>query len=316
MDELFELHHDRLFLRREAREHGYNDRALVAALRDGAIARVRHGAYVDARTWAGADAVERFRIRGRAVLLTHPDVVLSHTSAAAEHRLRLYGADLSSVHVTRLDGNSGTPSRDVVYHHGTLREDDVLLDAGRRLVSPVRAAVETALIHDIETGVCCIDTLLDPRLDIAGLRPVVPEEIYAVARGVALWPGARRLQITVRLARVGSQSVGESRSRIMCWRHHLPEPVLQWEVWDDDGLVGVCDFAWPDRRLLGEFDGKLKYLRPHDPTKSPGDVVFEEKKREDRMRGASRCAMARWTWTDLDPRRQARTAAYIASRMS
>lgn len=316
MDELLRLHDVPVFLRREALEHGYRDRHLRAARREGTIVRVRHGAYVDGAVWRAADAVARFRLHGRAVLLTHPHVALSHTSAAAEHALRLYGADLRRVHVTRLDGDTGTPSGDVRYHHGALRDEDVLVEGERRVVLPLRAAIETAMVNDVETGVCCLDTVLDPRAGLPGVAPVTLEEMYAAARGFTRWPGAQRLQISVRLARAGAQSVGESRSRTMCWRHHVPQPELQYEVWDGGLLVAVCDFAWPDRRLLGEFDGKRKYLRPYSPTDEPGEVVFKEKKREDLVRGLTGYGMARWTWADLAPARQPRTAAYILSRMS
>lgn len=316
MDELMLLHDEPIFLRREALEHGYRDRDLRAALRDGVLVRVRHGAYVDAGAWRSADEVERFRLRGRAVLLTHPHVALSHTSAAAEHGLRLHGADLGRVHVTRLDGDTGTPTGDLVYHHGTLGDDEVVRAGEVRLVVHVRAAVETALVSSVETGVCCLDSVLDPRAGLPAGPAVTLAEVYEVARRFTRWPGAQRLQISVRLARVGAQSIGESRSRVMCWCHHLPEPVLQYVVRDGDRVVAVCDFAWPEHRLLGEFDGKRKYLRPYTPGDDAGEVVFAEKRREDLVRALTGFGMVRWTWSDLAEGRQARTAAYIRSRLA
>lgn len=309
--QLLTLHRDPVFLRRDAIAAGLDDRALRALVRAGEAVRIRRGAYVDAEVWRAADDVERFRLRGRAVLLTHPEVALSHTSAAAEWGLRLWGADLGRVHVTRIDGHQGVPARDVAYHHGKVRPDEVVHDGDRRLVLPLRAAVETAMVNEIECGVCCLDTLLDPRLDLPGVAPVAPDDLTRAVRSVGHWPGALRLQITARLVRVGSQSVGESRSRVMCWRHRLPEPQLQFEVRDGSRLVAVTDFAWPEHRLLGEFDGKGKYLRPHDPGQDPGEVVFAEKKREDLARALTGFGMARWTWGDLEAGRQPATAAYL-----
>ena len=76
------------------------------------------------------------------------------------------------------------------------------------------------------------------------------------------WPHSRKLQVTIRLARRGAQSIGESLARHLMWTQHLPEPQLQFKVYDEVGsLVGITDFAWPEFGLLGEFDGKIKYGR-------------------------------------------------------
>jgi hypothetical protein len=38
--------------------------------------------------------------------------------------------------------------------------------------------------------------------------------------------------------------------------------VLQYEVRDARGeLRGVCDWCWPERNTMGEFDGRVKYGR-------------------------------------------------------
>ena len=64
-------------------------------------------------------------------------------------------------------------------------------------------------------------------------------------------------------------------------------------------LVGITDFAWPEYRLLGEFDGKVKYGRLLKPGEEPGDAVFREKIREDLLREATRWALIRFVWANL-----------------
>ena len=91
-----------------------------------------------------------------------------------------------------------------------------------------------------------------------------------------------------------SESVGETRSRVALWRAGLPTPLLQWEIGADR-----VDFGWLMRRTVGEFDGKVKYGRLLRPGQSPGDVVFEEKVREDRLR-ATGLTVVRWIWRELD----------------
>jgi hypothetical protein len=108
-----------------------------------------------------------------------------------------------------------------------------------------------------------------------------------------------------------AESPGESRSRYLCWSQGLPAPELQFPVRDEHGeLVGVTDFAWPDHGVLGEFDGRVKYGRLLKPGQEPGDVVFEEKVREDRLREVTGFTMGRLVWADLG--RPVTTAARLA----
>ena len=87
----------------------------------------------------------------------------------------------------------------------------------------------------------------------------------------------------------------------MCWSHRLPVPETQFEVRDSDGVLrGTCDWWWRKAKVLGEFDGKLKYGRLLRPGLEPGDVVFAEKQREDELRELTGCQMIRLTWSDYD----------------
>jgi hypothetical protein len=123
------------------------------------------------------------------------------------------------------------------------------------------------------------------------------------------WPGTARLQITLRLASPGAESVGESRSRFMFWSHGIPRPQLQYVVRDGSEVIGIVDFAWPAYGLLGEFDGRIKYGRLLRPGEAPGDAVYREKLREDRIREVTGWRMIRFGWADLE--RPSRTAARV-----
>lgn len=294
MDDLATLHPNGLFLRREALDFGYNDRHLTAAVRDRALVRVRQGVYVSARRWLLGSDSDRYRLRGQAVCLTHNDnVALSHTSGAAELGLRLWEPDLSLVHVTRLDGGPGGRKGDIVYHVGAWTPDDVVQKEEMLLLAPVHAALGAASLQSVEGGLVTLDSLLDLDLcDLDGLR-----DVY---RRTACWPNMRRMHLTVRLVRDGAQSAGESRSRYLCWAQNLPEPELQFEVYDESGRhVGTTDFAWPEHGLLGEFDGKIKYGRLLRKGEDASDVVFREKVREDRLREVTGWIVVRLVWSDL-----------------
>ena len=309
VDELFSLHANGLFLRREALDAGYSDRDLLHAVRAGVLIRVRHGAYVGAHTWQQRDDVGRHGLRCQAVTLTHGhEVALSHTSGAAVMGLRIWGADLSKVHVTRLDELPGNQSRDVVYHRGHWDADDIHQVGEMLVMSPARCALGTAALSSVESGL----VTLDSAYDLGYATETEMQREYVKMSG---WPGTARLQVTLRLAEPGAESVGESRNRYMFWSQHLPKPVLQFEVYDHDGsLVGVSDFAWPDHGLLGEFDGRVKYGRYLRPGESVSDAVYREKLREDLLRELTGWSMIRFIWSDLD--RPAATTARVRRMLS
>lgn len=294
MDELSMLHPNGVFLRREALAFGYKDRDLVAALAAGVLAKVRHGAYVSALTWSTASAEDRFRLRGQAVCLSHGySVALSHTSGAAALGLRLWNVDFSRVHVTRLDGGPSRCHGDVVYHADSWTPDDIYLVDEMLTMSPIRSGLGTAALHPVEQGLVVLDSVID--LDLGSMEAL--HSSYALMQG---WPFTGRLQVTVRLVEPDAQSVGESRSRFLCFAQHIPKPVLQYAVYDESGhLIGITDMAWPEHKLLGEFDGKLKFGRLLKPGDDVTEVVFREKVREDKLREATGFGMVRLIWDNL-----------------
>jgi hypothetical protein len=97
-----------------------------------------------------------------------------------------------------------------------------------------------------------------------------------------------------------SESVGESRSRVLIKRLGLPAPDLQVEVRRSSGsLIGRSDFGWRQERTLAEFDGRVTYGRLLRPGQDPSDVVFAEKLREDALRDQG-FQVVRWIWSGLD----------------
>ena len=133
----------------------------------------------------------------------------------------------------------------------------------------------------------------------AGFVSVAPghAELDAALRRAAGWPGVPDARRVVAFADGRAESVGESRSRVAMALAGLPPPALQWPV-PRGGATAYTDFAWPERRTVGEFDGKVKYGRLLRPGQSPGDVVYAEKLREDAIR-AEDWEVVRWTWADL-----------------
>jgi hypothetical protein len=296
------------FTRADALRAGLDDNDIRRALKVRLWTRVRWGVYTFTDLWTEQDVVARHLAAARSVARKlGPAVALSHTSAALDHGLTAWDADLSLVHVTRLDGGAGRTEAGVQHHEGLCVESDVLEKDGYLVVSPVRAALESAALLSTEAAVAALDSGLH-------LRHFAAEELDEAFGLMHHWPDTLHLQFVVRFADGRAESVGESRARYLCYTHGLPAPDLQFRVYDEHGgLAGITDMAWVEHRLLGEFDGKVKYGRLLRPGEEPGDAVFREKRREDELRRLTDFSMVRITWADLY--RSAETAARIRALM-
>ncbi|GAC1386634.1 MAG: hypothetical protein NVSMB48_25460 [Marmoricola sp.] len=222
------------------------------------------------------------------------------------HGLRVHRQNLSRVHVLCLDDSIGRTHADVAYHRTTPRTPEEMVNvADRMVVAPTRAALEAALLAGVRNGLVIVDSVLNQ-----GLATI--DDIEREYRRIEGRRGSQALRLTVRLARPGSESVGESLSRYLMWRHHIPEPVLQLEIRNVEGeVVARLDFAWPELGLCGEFDGREKYLRHRPDGESITQAVMREKEREDLVRELTGWRMIRLVWADLDEANQPKTAARI-----
>lgn len=303
---------DGVFTRGDALRAGLDDAALRRLLRARAIHRIRHGAYTTGDIWAAADQGARHVLACRAVARSLGGrVAFSHTSAALLLGLDVWGAPLRKVHVTRLDGGSGGVERDVVHHVGRLEDHELQERAGLLVTSPCRTVLDHARLVRIESGLVTADAALRT----TGLTG---HELEAAQQQRRHWPEMQRVNLVARMADGGAESVGESRSRYLFWSKGVPRPQLQYEIRGEDGeLLAATDFGWPHDGVLGEFDGRVKYGRLLRPGQDPGEVVFDEKRREDMIRELTGFRMVRLVWADLaDPeataariKRMLRTAA-------
>ncbi|MFE6971077.1 hypothetical protein [Isoptericola sp. NPDC057653] len=93
--------------------------------------------------------------------------------------------------------------------------------------------------------------------------------------------GAARGRLVLALADRGATPPWETWLRYVALRLGLPRPRTQFEVDTHAGRFYV-DLAWPEHRVLAEFDGRLKY---RDGAFGAGydaeQALFDEKVRED-----------------------------------
>jgi hypothetical protein len=271
---------------------GWSDDELGRLVRAGDLQRLRRGAYVNGVLPADVAGVHRLLVRATLGGLRRPAVV-SHQSAAVLHGLPLWDVALDRVHVTRRPPAWNIAGSLLFCHVARLRDDEIVEIDGVQVTSAVRTALDLARSLPHEAAVVALDAALHGRL-------LEHDTLRARLFDIAGTPGSRSATRAVAFADSRSESVGESRSRVILARWGLGPSALQFEVRTASGvLVGRTDFAWEDRGVLGEFDGRVKYGRLLRPGQEPGDAVFEEKRREDAVRDEG-WGVVRWVWSDLN----------------
>ena len=181
----------------------------------------------------------------------------------------------------------------------------VHLRDGVLVVSPEDAVWQVALLSGLEGGVVTADSALHR-------RPGLQEQLRAIAGETWTQPRSRTARFALRLARAEAESPGESLTRMACFRHCIPEPQLQHNVFDVSGrFLGRTDFWWEACRHLGEFDGKIKYGRLLKQGESSTDAVVSEKRREDAMRSTLH-EVSRFAWHEVQPGETSRRMARLA----
>ncbi len=282
-----------LLRRADALAEGFSDLELARMVRRRELLRLQRGAYVHTPVELPTDRAARHRLTVAATIagLRTPGIV-SHTSAAALHGLPLWHLALDRVHVLRRPPASGSGSARVHLHIAQVRDEQLTSVDGIVATDVTRTVVDIARCESFESAVVTADAALASRTTSA-------EGLVECLASMGAVPGTRRAARVLAFADGLSESVGESRSRVLMHRLGLPAPDLQVRVLRPDrSLVGRCDFGWREHRTLGEFDGRVKYGRLLRAGQEPGDVVFAEKRREDELRDL-RWQVVRWTWQDL-----------------
>ncbi|WP_028644381.1 hypothetical protein [Nocardioides sp. URHA0020] len=283
-----------LLLRRTAIELGLDDNWLARMVRLRVLVRIRHGAYADADVWRRLTPAGRHLLRSRAVMLQYDDrVALSHASAHVLRGGPDWGLDLTNVNITNLHGRGDRVQAGITHHRGATFVTDVSRFNDHWVTAPARTAVETAAGLGLAAAVCVLDWTLHQ-----GLTRREELELYA---GVWLreWPGSVNLPAAVAASDGRSESVGETRSRLILEDLGF-EPEPQWEVRLPSGRVaGRVDLLLRRQGAMVEFDGQVKYGRLLKPGQRIEDVVKAEREREVLLEELTGLRILRLVWGDL-----------------
>lgn len=295
MDERLSVIADQLgvFTRAEALAVGYDDRSIARKVAAGEWTRVRRGAYLPTEVWDSLDQRGRHRRSSRAVLRNSQCVAaLTHASGLAEYEVPLWEIPLDVVHLTRFDKRSGRSEAGVRQHYGLTTVNDLTLRNGLLVGSATRLALEAISLVDTEPAIAVIDALIHE-------GSTTPQLLRWRSETMRHWSHTLRMDYVIRLVDGRSESVGESRSRYLCFTQGLPAPVPQYEVVVAGRVIARLDLAWPDRKVWVEFDGMEKYVVHLRDGESTADAVLREKRREDQIRLATGWRCLRITWADL-----------------
>ena len=253
---------------------------------------LRPGAYVRADVLASMSDVQRHLLQIDATATGSAEII-SHRSAAVLHGIELVRVPGRRVTVTRPTARAGRRTPVLHTYCAPIDKDEIVRVGPHLVTDPARTVVDLARCLPFEDAVAAADSALH-------LKLVTPKELAKAVARAPRRPGIRAAHRVVAFASPHAESVGESRSRVLITRELLPQPTLQWAIRDETGVViAHTDFGWEERRTVGEFDGAEKYGRQLRPGERPGDRIFDEKLREDRIRRLG-WTVVRWTWPELD----------------
>ena len=242
------------------------------------LVRLRKDVFADAALLADGDVVVRTALAVAGARLVHAvDLVAVGPTAALLHGIPLLGPAPVRLHL-------GERKPDRPSHHGastTLPPAQVVGVAGVPATSLARTAVDVARRRGAAAGVVAADAVL--------ARDVPRAALETVLEGMPRWSGVQHAREATGFADRRAESPLESLGRWRFAEHGLPPPDLQAWLGDDVEAFARVDHHWKAHRTVAEADGALKYARPVD--------LFEEKRREDRLRDAG-YEVVRYTWDE------------------
>jgi hypothetical protein len=313
-------------------------RMLARAAEQGRLFRIRAGVYAEPESWNAAFPAQRHLATAFAIAATrrrNPSVFCRET-ALLFHGLGFWSVPTSVCSRARTLGDSGhqRPSRPEGMRYAPFLEarhlkpkqwfrlaesvggaaSPFLWGTERIVLAGVPVVVERmALVladaiprMDPVEAAAILDALMRGRRTGAGDHGKGKIATWSEESLDALWglsvsvTSAQRLRARTRFASPEPDSAGESASRVVIRDLGFEMPELQHSVHDQQGrLIGIADFWWKERRLVGEFDGLTKYLgRASYSGRSAEDVVTAEKVREDSIRAQGN-GMVRWLASDV-----------------
>lgn len=212
-------------------------------LRSTAWRRLRQDVYVD----AAVPVTHRVRVAAVALVMPAGAAVADLTAAALWGVPDLVAPD-DPVDVVLPPGSRWCPSSGVRVRTAELGGDRVTL-TGVPVTDRLRTSVDLARRSgSLVDRVVLLDRLVQGRL-------VPLDELRAAVLSLPRCRGSAVAREAVGLADGLAESPQETRTRLHLQRGGVAAPVAQYRVMDGGRFVARVDFAWPDRKVVLEYDG-------------------------------------------------------------
>ncbi|QIG39836.1 hypothetical protein G5T42_10360 [Microbacterium sp. 4R-513] len=225
--------------------------------------------------------------------------VQSYVSAGAAHGLPLYRCTPARVHATFPPTARSTSRPGLFRHCEPLPEEDVEVRDGIPCTTLARTTSDVVRVVGRDTAVAFADAALR-RVSVVGRRydSAAAEqwragmlERIARARGAR---GIRQAEEVIRFADGRAELPGESVTRLQLARLGWTRFELQVPIAAPGGGEYFVDLEIEDARTFVEFDGQGKYLDESMRSgRSLDQVVLDEKRREDWIRGVTQKRLVR-----------------------
>ena len=278
--------------------HGLSANDLAKRVRSGTLVRVWHGVYVDGPTWRDLKPWQQYRVRVQAAAETFekPTIFARHSSASVWD-IPFIGQN-HPVQALTLKNDGGRSRAGVSRHFAARSGLRACCVEGLLVTDRVRTVLDLAAFSPFAEAMAPLDHVLRP--DLARQLPALTKaELEAGIGNIYSAAAARRIRAAIAFADPASASAGESWSRALIHVAGFEPPLLQQRFTDAAGLVGYSDFYWKESRIIGEFDGEEKYVKPEFlKGRTTSEAVLAEKKRENRLRSLG-FRVERWDWAEL-----------------
>ncbi|MRX43303.1 hypothetical protein [Agromyces kandeliae] len=299
MAETFPMTAHGFVLARDARAAG-REAELYAAAEAGRLSRVRVGVFREVEGEVAASGPERdaarYRDLVRAAGISLAAPVFTSYAAVALAGLPIVGAWPCVVHVMSRDEH-GSRRGDIVRVARTAEIQTVPSD-GLTATSIEFSLIQLARHASLAAALVATDAALHVSRSAAAPPPLITlAALRAEHERLLPYHGSRRVGEVLSRATTDADSPLETMSRLVVEECGLPDPVLQHRMrLADLDRDAYLDFWWPDHGIVGEADGRGKYLSGDAGTAVA--AVLAEKAREDAIR-ASVVGFVRWDWSDM-----------------
>ncbi|WP_345800060.1 hypothetical protein AAIB33_11310 [Microbacterium sp. AZCO] len=280
---------------------GWRPRDIGRALSSARIRRVQRNRYVEESFWLDLWPESRhlLEVNAAASEMRDGEAAAAYESAGVLHRMPLYRHSPGAVHVTLPQGTRASSRSGLARHRDALPDEDLTVLDGIRCTTLERTTFDIARSLSREAAVAFADAALrkvamrGTSYDTVAAEGWRERMLDRAARGAGL-RGVRQAIEVIRFADGRADLPGESVTRLQLARLGFTRFGLQVVVPAPSGGEYRVDLELEEMRTLLEFDGYAKYLDEALRSGKPlADVLLDEKRREDWIRGRTQKRLVR-----------------------